>query len=162
MRKSLNFMTWAFVALMMVATSACSSNDDEKKEHEKEEEKGTIRIGYAIPPLYDLLSICDVKVSYKDANGNMMEKVITTSPDMIVVEDILKPFKAEMTVTATKKAGFTPSKDSYTMGGGFGIATGLSSGSFTGGGAVSKSIVQSSRLDQYLSKNYPYEHQKDF
>ena len=155
-------MTWAFVALMMVATSACSSNDDEKKEHEKEPEKETMRIGYMIPPLYDLLSICDVKVSYKDANGNMKEKVITTSPDVIEVEDVLKPFKAEMTVTATKKAGFTPSKDSYTMGSGFGIAVGLSSGSFSGGVVASKLNIPSSKLDEYLTKRYPSKHQEDF
>ena len=159
MKKNFNFLTWAFAALMLVVTSACGDDDDIPPKPEKET---TATIVYAVPALYDLADIADVKISYKGADGKMIEKAITESPVSFTIEKVKIPFEAKMTINATKKAGFTPTKDKYDLGKGFGIAAELSTGTIIAGpsAAIQKGL-KAEFIDKYLSTNFPKEYKKD-
>lgn len=142
------FSLGLFTCLALISFNACGDDDDEPT---PTPEKVTTSVSYGYSCQPDLLLATDITLTYTDGEGKEISEAITEKEWKKDLTNVAVPFTANMKVVYAKKEGFTPDKDSYNFGDGYGISYATSNGKAESNSSTASSIsIAKDRVIEYL------------
>lgn len=144
------FSLGLFACLALISFNACG-DDDNDPTPDPTPEKVTTSVSYAYSCQPDLLLATDISVTYVGADGKDVSERITEKEWKKDLTNVAVPFTAKMEVVYAKKEGFTPEKDAYNFGDGYGISYATSNGKAESNSSTASSIsIAKDRAIEYL------------
>lgn len=144
------FALGLFACLALISFNACGDDDNDPTPDPKPE-KVTATISYAYSCQPDLLLATDITISYVDSEGKEVSEAVKDKEWKKDLTNVAVPFTANMKVVYAKKEGFTPDKDAYNFGDGYGISYKTSNNKSESNSSTASSIsIAKDRVIEYI------------